>query len=305
MIARWGNRLGDLWLGVFVVGLGCDTPGSPVPPGALPTPVDDPLPVVSQCENVDIRAGVPRRLFEGRGKCFEEYEVDFEVEARPADTMLLDMFQSHMLWNWRVDEREDGTVRHEFALRMQLSSLTPRSDRPGIRRHEPIVIRACPEGDGEGPVLACTTTHCGIYENVSEVPPLMPAVLDLAVSTPPDFSSWTWLREGETVVVPVTVRVYRPLPENVRLELELRGRALRTGHADLEVTPAVIDVGGAVPGTRTLEVSVHLKRFDYEGYETVDPREGFVFLYLKRPSPDQDLCLSASDVGPLRLWDPE
>ena len=53
---------------------------------------------------------------------------------------------------------------------------------PGIRSHEAIVVQRCPEGTGEGPVLACTKVRCGIYDDVSEVPPLTPEHLEMALT---------------------------------------------------------------------------------------------------------------------------
>ena len=54
----------------------------------------------------------------------------------------------------------------------------------GIRGHEPLVLQRCPEGEGDGAVLACTTESCGIYDDVLEVPALQPAELEVAFTVP-------------------------------------------------------------------------------------------------------------------------
>ena len=254
---------GALWLAAATAAFsGCDDPPPPVSPSSRPEPAD-PFPVVSQCEGGTIRAGAPRRIYEEEvWPCDEEYEVDFLVEAGPGDAMLLAMFQPHALWNWRVEERGE-TVRHAFTLRM----------RPvwsggwgfpvfGHRPHEPIVIQRCPEGNGKGPVLACTTTGCGTYEHVSEVPRLAPAKLQLAISLPPAAHHQVPIREGETVETPVTFRIYRPLPGGVTLTPKLF-RSIQE-YADVEVAPPEIHVPVGAPRTETRLVSVTVKRYDYE-----------------------------------------
>ena len=226
----------------------------------------DPFPVVSQCESGAILAGAPRRIYELDGwACEEEYEVDFVVEAGPADTMMLDMFQPHSLWNWRVEERGE-TVRHAFTLRMRPVWYNGLGFPPGgLRPHEPIVIQRCPEGDGEGPVLACTTQQCGIYEDVSEVPRLAPAKLQLATSVPPEFRHWSPIREGETVEVPVTFRIYRPLPGGVTLTTELIHRSIQEYvDIDVEVEPPGSHLPVEAPRTETRLVSVTVHHYDYE-----------------------------------------
>ena len=220
--------------------------------------------MVSRCESGTIRAGAPRRIYEEAlgSICQEEYEFDFLVEAGPGDAMLLDMFQPHTLWNWRVEERGE-TVRHAFTLRLRPVWLGTWGYPSGGRRpHEPIVIQRCPEGDGEGPVLACTTQQCGIYEDVSEVPRLAPAKLQLAVTLPPSANHPIPIREGETVDVPVTFRTYRPLPGGVTITLEL-GRSIQE-YADLEVAPPEMHVPVGAPRTETRIVSVTVKRYDYK-----------------------------------------
>ena len=134
----------------------------------------------------------------------------------------------------------------------------------GLRPHEPIVIQRCPEGEGEGPVLACTTQQCGIYEDVSEVPRLAPAKLQLATSLPPDTRHPIRIREGETVETPVTFRIYRPLPGGVTLTPEVLPDSIQ-GFADVEVAPLEIHVPVGAPRTETRLVSVTVKRYDYTG----------------------------------------
>ena len=254
---------GALWLAAAIAAFsGCDDPPPPVSPSSRPEPAD-PFPVVSQCEGGTISAGAPRRIYEEEvWPCDEEYEVDFLVEAGPGDAMLLAMFQPHTLWNWRVEERGE-TVRHAFTLRMRPVWGRGRGYPVfGHRPHEPIVIQRCPEGDGEGPVLACTTQQCGIYEHVSEVPRLAPAKLQVATSLPPEYRHPIPIREGETVETPVTFRIYRPLPGGITLTPELF-RSIQE-YADVEVAPPEIHVPVGAPRTETRLVSVTVKRYDYQ-----------------------------------------
>ena len=277
-----------LWLGLALAASpGCETPAPPVPapePPAVPSepqepaePPEEPYPVVSQCENSTIRVGAPRRIDEpDLNQCTEEYEVDFVVEAGPSDTMLLDMFQSHMLWNWRVSEAGE-TVRHEFSLRLApYWHIWAREGRfPGIRPHEPIVVQRCPEGTGEGPVLACTTVRCGLYDDVSEVPPLTPEHLQLALTVPEHFLQQSIIREGETVAIPVTFQSFRRLTHDLTIGFDLEMWDGILPYVDLEIEPREIVLpAGRWSRTNTVEVlRLTLKRYDYEALFVAEPSQ--------------------------------
>ena len=271
-----------LWLGAaLAAGAGCETPTPPMPlpeppevPAEPPEPVEEPYPVVSQCESGTIRVGTPRRIDEPADPthCTEQYEVDFVVEARPAGAMLLDMFQSHTLWNWRV--RETGeTVRHEFSLRLApfWVDTTRAGHRPGFRMHEPIVLQRCPEGAGVGPVLACTNVRCGLYDEVADVPPLTPSDLELALTVPERFRQSNIIREPETVEIPVTIRSFQRLKGEVTVKFELDVLENLSPFADISFAPRdiVLPVGWSRTETRWLRVT--LNRYDYEGHLAVDP----------------------------------
>ena len=268
---RRARGLAALALSAALAGVpGCDDPPPPVAPSGSPERAD-PLGAVSRCESGTIQAGAPRRVYDEEfGSCEEEYEVDFVVEAAPADAMLLDMFQAHTLRNWRVARRGE-TVRHEFTLRLRPTWSDGWSYPPfGVRPHEPIVIQRCPEGDGEGSVFACTTLRCGSYDDVSEVPRLTPARLQLAVSVPPRFQMPNFrnpIRDGETVEVPVTFRIYRPVPGGVTLTTRLRADRL-SKYARVEVAPPEAHVETGTPRTETRIVSVTVRDYDYWGYVT-------------------------------------
>ena len=268
-----------LWLGLALAASpGCETPAPPVPapgPPAVPTeppePPEEPYPVVSQCASGTIRVGAPRRIDESSPVfCTEQYEVDFVVEAGPADTMLLDMFQSQTLWNWRVSEAGE-TVRHEFSLRLAPHWGLPSRGfpLPGIRSHEAIVVQRCPEGAGEGPVLACTNVRCGIYDDVSEVPPLTPEHLEMALTVSERFRQSSIIREGETVAIPVTFHSFRPLTRELAVEFEFEVFEEITPYFDVEYEPREIVLpAGWWSRSKTTEVlRVTLNRFDHEGHQ--------------------------------------
>ena len=185
--------------------------------------------------------------------------MDFVVEAGPGDTMLLDMFQSHTLWNWRVRER-GSTVEHAFSLRLRPHWRDYRGFVPLIRPYEPIVPQRCPEDEGEGPVLACTTERCGLYEDVEEVPELMPSELELAISYPGEFlGSFPIIPEG-TVSIPLTFRAYRPLSDELIVDVRLDPIHGSNGkrHLTLEIVPSEIRLPAGWSGTDTIPVSVRV-----------------------------------------------
>ena len=274
--AHLGKRLfaGTVWLGaVLAAGPGCDAPASPTSTAGRPLFVPDPFPVVSRCESSTIRAGAPRPVRDPiveRSTCAEVYEVDFEVEARPADAMLLDMFQSRTLWNWRVEERGD-TVRHEFSLRIVPFWDGGTSSRRGVRPADPIVLQRCPEGEGDGEVLACTTTRCGIYDDVSQVPPLDPAKLQVAISATVDPWYRRHIREGETVEVPITFQIFNPLADDFRIGFRLALDPVSAEFADVEISPAEIRLPAGSFRTRTAPLRVTLTRYDYHAHRREDP----------------------------------
>ncbi len=274
--ADLGKRLlsATLWLGAALgAGIGCDAPASPMSTAGRPLFVPDPSPVVSQCESSTILAGAPRPVadpaWEGY-QCTEAYEVDFIVEARPADTMVLDMFQSRPLWNWRVEASGD-TVRHEFSLRIVPRWNGGTSWRRGVRPAEPIVLQRCPEGEGDGEVLACTTTRCGIYDDVSQVPPLEPAKLQVAISAPVDQWYRRHIREGETVEVPFTVQMFNPLAGEIRVVFELSMDPVSAEFADVDISPPEIRLPAGSFRTRTVPLRVTLTRYDYHAHRREEP----------------------------------
>ena len=294
--AHLGKRLlaGTLWLGAALgAGIGCDAPASPTSTAGRPLFVPDPLPVVSRCESSTIRAGAPRPVrdprFEGSG-CAEAYEVDFIVEARPADTMVLDMFQSRPLWNWRVEASGD-TVRHEFSLRIQPfwdgGSNSPR----GVRPADPIVLQRCPEGEGDGEVLACTTTRCGIYDDVSQVPPLDPAKLQLAISAPVDPWYPRHIREGDAVEVPITFQIFNPLADDFRIGFSLALNLDLAEFADMDLSPLEIRLPAGSFRTRTVPLRVTLTRYDYEAHVREKPS-------VPNNPPEFFVRVSSMDRGP-------
>ena len=263
-----------LSLGGALAGPGCDAPASPTSTAGRPLFVPDPLPVVSRCESSTIRAGAPRPVRDPiveRSTCAEAYEVDFIVEARPPDTMLLDMFQSRPLWNWRVEASGD-TVRHEFSLR-----IVPywhggaTSAWRGVWPAEPIVLQRCPEGEGDGEVLACTTTRCGIYDDVNQVPPLEPAELQVAISAPVDEWYRRHIREGETVEIPFTFQMFNPLAGDFRVRFELAMDPVSAEFADVNISPAEIRLPAGSFRTRTAPLRVTLTRYDYHAHRREEP----------------------------------
>ena len=212
----------------------------------------------------------PRRRAEEGGQtlrgeldgCSETYEVDLLVEARPRDTMLLDMFQSHPPVNWRVSQ-SGGMVRHEFSLRLR-PVWRQELPRPGIRAHEPIILQRCPEGDGEGPVLACDTFRCATYDDVNQVPPLMPQELELAITVPIEFRAETWLPLGETTELPIAFRIFRPLSGDVNLDLEFASLEDFSTYEDLEIAPTRIHLPKGSSRTEIRVVRITPTRFDRE-----------------------------------------
>ena len=274
--AHLGKRLlaGTLWLGAaLAAGPGCDAPGSPSFPAGPPPVAPDPFPVVSRCESSTIRAGAPRPVRDPRfeeNTCAEAYEVDFIVEARPADAMLLDMFQSRPLQNWRVEASGD-TVRHEFSLRIVPFWGRGTVRGRGIRPAEPIVLQRCPAGEGDGEVLACTTTRCGIYDDVSQVPPLDLSELQLAISAPVDPWYLRHIREGETVEVPITLQIFNPIAVDFRVRFELALDPVSAEFADVEISPAEIRLPAGSFRTRTVPLRVTLTRYDYGAHVREEP----------------------------------
>lgn len=279
-----GTRVaaGAFWLSVaFGAGPGCDAPT--VSRSAPLEPAEDPFPVVSRCENSTVRVAAPRRIDDGSERCGEEYEVDFVVEGRPADAMLLDMFQSHMLLNWRVDATSE-TVRHEFTLRLLTREFWSPNP-PGIRSHEPIVVQRCPEGNGEGPVLACTTVGCGIYDDPGEVPRLIAADLQVAVTMPFALHETIPMREGETLEIPVTFRVLNPKPGGMTFSSEFGLDTYLEPYADVKLAPAEIHLPTQVAGVETRLVFVTLERFDHEGFKAIEPTIDSTTVFGFHPSP--------------------
>ena len=274
--AHLGNRLlaGTLWLGAALgAGIGCDAPASPTSTAGRPLFEPDPFPVVSRCESSTIRVGAPRPVRDPiveRITCAEVYEVDFVVEARPSDAMLLDMFQSRPLWNWRVEARGE-TVRHEFSLRIVPFRHGGTSWRRGVRPADPIVMQRCPEGEGGGEVLACTTTRCGIYDDVSQVPPLDPAKLQVAISAPEDQWYPRHIREGETVEVPITLQIFNWLAVDFRVRFELALDPVSAEFADVAISPAEIRLPAGSFRTRTVPLRVTLTRYDYGAHVREEP----------------------------------
>ena len=284
----------QVWLGwglAFVAGCGDRMPpASPVVPASEPEEIPESAryPVVSQCAGVTIRAGTPRRIDvpprnieeEELTRCIrEEYAVDFEVAGGPEDAMLLDLFQSHTLFNWRPEVR-GGEVRHAFTLRMAPRTRNRNSDLGiptpvGIRGHEPIIVQRCPEGEGSGSVLACTTLGCGIYEDVLEVPALEPEELEAAFTVPVELLHPQPIRLGETVWVPVTHRMFGPLAEEVVLrvgvEFAYRGNpSTPEEHTDVEVSPAEIRLPAGWTRTETPLIAVRVTRLDLEGFRAAN-----------------------------------
>ena len=264
-----------LLVGALASGPGCESPPPVVPaepeppveppPEPEPEPEEEPYPVVSRCQYSTIRVGAPRRVdVEDRG-CSEAYEVDFAVEGSPGDAMLLDMFQTHTLWNWRVEDLGEG-VRHAFTLRMQPVWQTFWSisrEASGIRGHEPLVVQACPEDEGAGPVLACTTDRCGIYDELEAVPPLRPEELELAVTLPRAFLHETLVREGETVEIPLTFRIFRPLPRDVLVELGFDWRHPPPAEwSDVDLSPTEILLPAGTRRSHTRVARLKVTRYD-------------------------------------------
>ena len=294
--ADLGKRLlsATLWLGAALgAGIGCDAPASPTSTAGPPPVAPDPFPVVSRCESSTIRAGAPRPVrdprFEG-SRCVEAYEVDFIVEARPADAMLLDMFQSRPLWNWRVEASGD-TVRHEFSLRIQPFWNGRSSSARGVRPAEPIVLQRCPEGEGDGEVLACTTTRCGIYDDVSQVPPLDLSKLQVAISAPVDQWYPRHIREGETVEVPITFQIFNPLADDFRIGFSLAPNPDLAEFADMDISPLEIRLPAGSFRTRTVPLRVTLTRYDYEAHVREKPD-------IPNNPPEFFVWVDSSDAGP-------
>ena len=246
----------------LAAGWGCGEPTAPAVPEPPAEPPEPAYPVVSRCENATIRVGAPRRIDERYAPlCTEEYEVDFVVEGGPGDSMLLDMFHSHVLWNWRVRERGER-VEHAFALRMKPHRWARYT--AGIGGHEPMVLQGCPEGEGEGPVLACTTERCGIYDDVDEVPELMPSDLELAATVPTELRYDVPIRAGIPMDIPFTFRSFRPLSHGVTLEIEFRSAAALDlpERMEVEFVPREIRLPAGWTRTETIPVSVRVTRYD-------------------------------------------
>ena len=253
----------------------CDEP-PPLVPVRLPPPPEPlpehtprgPYPLVSQCEDSEIRVSAPRRVEMGNVpslRCSEAYQVDFVVEGSPGDAMLLDMFQVHPPRNWRVDARGEW-VRHEFTLQMDPFWLASGRNLHTSRMfsgHEPMVVQLCPEGEGAGEVLACTTIACGIYNDVSEVPALMPSKLEMAMTLPLEHQRTIKFPVGGTVDIPVTFWIFRPLLEDTGVVLELalfEDRYLE--EADFRISPEelVIPAGSQRTETRVARVTVTARK---------------------------------------------
>ena len=192
-------------------------------------------------------------------------------------------------------------VRHEFTLRLRPAGVRPGYARfegmPGFFPHEPIVIELCPEGGGGRQVLACTTDRCGVHDAVSEVPALAPSDLQVAITVPVEFRRVPIpIREGETLDIPVTFRIFRPFTGAVTLRPYLNIPTRVRDFVDLEVAPTVIQVSTSAPGTETRILSAMVKRFDHEGYGDQHPgatgRDGRTVQMVWNPGAPGGECLS-------------
>ena len=161
---------------------------------------------------------------------------------------------------------------------------------PQIQSHEAIVVQRCPEGAGEGSVLACTNVRCGIYDDVSDVPPLTPEHLEMALTVPERFRQSSIIREGETVAIPVTFHSFRPLTRELAVEFEFEVLEEITPYFDVEYEPREIVLpAGWWSRSKTTEIlRVTPNRFDHEGYQAASgegPARSFASTLGSSPPP--------------------
>lgn len=185
MIGRRIRGFRSFLLGVALLG-GSNCGQVSRPPGFIaPAPAPEPPPepvdfsqehVGVQCGGAAITATPPVVVSGTAGTCEATYAVMLSVETNADDTMLMDFLQQYVVADWRVRPLGER-IHHDMEVHW----------RPGERRYWqqsigrpgrlPFVVHACPEGN-VGPLLACSTVSCQMYDELDEVPPLNPDVVD-------------------------------------------------------------------------------------------------------------------------------
>ena len=212
-----GRRMrGGLGLatGTLAAGLlACESPTPPTnlpplpPPPASPNLGDER--VTAECGGVTIRAEPPRRVdIPYRHK----YLVAVSIEAASGEAMVADFLRDYPIVEWRVGAN-GKRVRHDLTILWEPYWLWYRSSRPEM---QPLVVRACPEGDG--PVLACSELSCGVVASEDQVEPFLPSWVGLELTVPWGYSTIHELRVGETLSIPVTYRAHHDVMATLGIE---------------------------------------------------------------------------------------
>ena len=219
---------------------GCDSPAVPssLPPPPPPaTRLSGDYRTSARCGEATVTAGVPERI-DYSAHHSPYYAVDISVEGPASEGMMLDFLRWYDTSDWRV-RMGGGRVRHDFRVYWDPydASLLARASLPGVR---PMTIVACPEEEG-GPVLACSERSCAVYGSEDAVPEVLPADVAIVFRSPWGFAETQELREGETLEIPISYRVYRDVRRFGLVPVPpLTPRAGELG-TDLEVTPGQIE----------------------------------------------------------------
>lgn len=212
-----GRRMrGCLGLATGTLAAGLLACESPTPPASLP-----PLPPppaspnlgdergTAECGGVTIRAEPPRRVdipYE------HKYLVAVSIEAASGEAMVADFLRDYPIVEWRVGANGDR-VRHDLTILWEPRFLVFKSSRPVA---QPLVVSACPEGDG--PVLACSEFSCGVVASEDQVEPFLPSWVGLELAVPWGYSTIHELRLGETLSIPVSYRAHHDVMATVFIE---------------------------------------------------------------------------------------
>ena len=190
-----------MWI-VLAMASACGGGGATVVPSS---PAEEALalgdPVVATCEVLNVAAGTPLRN-EAPGICDAGYLVDFSVETKRADAVLMDVFDLHPISDWRV-ARAGDRIRHDFRVHWapyRNHQLSP------FRR---MTIEACPGEDG-GSFLACSDASCDLYDDVAQIPPLTLSDTAVVFHHEREFLDPLKLKEGDELDVQMRYEIFRP-----------------------------------------------------------------------------------------------